>query len=46
VYNLLKKNLNVSHALIYYCAVASCGHILFGKGKKLELACKAVKFLP
>uniref|UniRef100_A0A3B3C8F8 Ig-like domain-containing protein n=1 Tax=Oryzias melastigma TaxID=30732 RepID=A0A3B3C8F8_ORYME len=37
VYELLLKNLTRSHAGIYYCAVASCGHILFGKGTKLDL---------
>ncbi|XP_047463582.1 V-set and immunoglobulin domain-containing protein 1-like [Mugil cephalus] len=36
VYNLLMKSLNRSHAGIYYCAVASCGHILFGNGTKLN----------
>uniref|UniRef100_A0A3B3C2L4 Uncharacterized LOC112139802 n=1 Tax=Oryzias melastigma TaxID=30732 RepID=A0A3B3C2L4_ORYME len=36
VYNLHMKNLNESHAGIYYCAVASCGHILFGNGTKLN----------
>ncbi|XP_034532710.1 uncharacterized protein LOC117807500 [Notolabrus celidotus] len=30
VYNLPMKSGNLSHAGIYYCAVASCGHILFG----------------
>uniref|UniRef100_A0A3Q3E2N5 Uncharacterized LOC109992807 n=1 Tax=Labrus bergylta TaxID=56723 RepID=A0A3Q3E2N5_9LABR len=37
VYNLPMTNLNLSHAGTYYCAVASCGHILFGDGTKLEL---------
>ena len=36
VYNLSLKNLNRSHAGTYYCAVASCGHILFGDGTKLD----------
>ncbi|XP_039896777.1 immunoglobulin kappa light chain-like [Simochromis diagramma] len=36
VYNLPMKSLNMSHAGTYYCAVASCGHILFGNGTKLE----------
>ncbi|XP_025761759.1 immunoglobulin kappa light chain-like isoform X3 [Oreochromis niloticus] len=36
VYNLTMESLNVSHAGIYYCAVASCGHILFGNGTKLD----------
>ncbi|XP_068570009.1 uncharacterized protein [Cebidichthys violaceus] len=30
VYNLPMKSLNLSHAGTDYCAVASCGHILFG----------------
>ncbi|XP_047451194.1 immunoglobulin kappa light chain-like [Mugil cephalus] len=37
VYNLPMENLNLSHNGIYYCAVASCGHILFGNGTKVEL---------
>ncbi|XP_005750090.1 uncharacterized protein LOC102201019 [Pundamilia nyererei] len=37
VYNLPMKSLNMSHAGTYYCAVASCGHILFGNGTKLDL---------
>ncbi len=36
VYNLPMKSLNLSHAGTYYCAVASCGHILFGSEKKLD----------
>ncbi|RVE55444.1 hypothetical protein OJAV_G00236280 [Oryzias javanicus] len=36
-YNLHMKNLTESHAGIYYCAVVSCGHILFGNGTKLDL---------
>uniref|UniRef100_A0A3Q2V384 Ig-like domain-containing protein n=1 Tax=Haplochromis burtoni TaxID=8153 RepID=A0A3Q2V384_HAPBU len=35
VSNLTMESLNVSHAGIYYCAVASCGHILFGGGTTL-----------
>ncbi|XP_051284741.1 uncharacterized protein LOC127379325 isoform X2 [Dicentrarchus labrax] len=34
VYNL---PMNLSHAGTYYCAVASCGHILFGNGTKLDI---------
>uniref|UniRef100_A0A4W6BMM6 Ig-like domain-containing protein n=1 Tax=Lates calcarifer TaxID=8187 RepID=A0A4W6BMM6_LATCA len=41
VYNLPMKNLNLSHAGTYYCAVASCGHILFGNGTKLDIEDKA-----
>ncbi|XP_045920731.1 immunoglobulin kappa light chain-like [Micropterus dolomieu] len=37
VYNLPLKSLNLSHAGTYYCAVASCGHILFGNGTKLDI---------
>ncbi|XP_028285558.1 uncharacterized protein LOC114451182 [Parambassis ranga] len=37
VYNLPMKSLNLSHTGIFYCAVASCGHILFGNGTKLEV---------
>ncbi|XP_049423495.1 uncharacterized protein LOC125883343 [Epinephelus fuscoguttatus] len=36
VYNLPMKSLNLSHAGTYYCAVASCGHILFGDGTTLD----------
>uniref|UniRef100_A0A3Q2VBY5 Ig-like domain-containing protein n=1 Tax=Haplochromis burtoni TaxID=8153 RepID=A0A3Q2VBY5_HAPBU len=35
VYNLPIKSLNLSDNGMYYCAVASCGHILFGNGTKL-----------
>ncbi|XP_037615456.1 immunoglobulin kappa light chain-like isoform X1 [Sebastes umbrosus] len=37
VYNLPIKSLDTSHAGTYYCAVASCGHILFGNGTKLDV---------
>ncbi|XP_077084165.1 uncharacterized protein LOC143737097 [Siphateles boraxobius] len=36
VYNLLKSNISDSDAGIYYCAVAACGEILFGKGTQLN----------
>ncbi|XP_023252393.1 uncharacterized protein LOC111647018 [Seriola lalandi dorsalis] len=35
VYHLQRKNLSSSDAGTYYCAVASCGEILFGNGSKL-----------
>uniref|UniRef100_A0A3P9MFL9 Novel immune-type receptor 17 n=1 Tax=Oryzias latipes TaxID=8090 RepID=A0A3P9MFL9_ORYLA len=37
VYELPIKDLTESHAGIYYCAVVSCGQILFGNGTKLDL---------
>ncbi|CAB1351602.1 unnamed protein product [Coregonus sp. 'balchen'] len=37
VYNLPKRNLSLSDAGTYYCAVASCGEILFGDGTKLYI---------
>ncbi|XP_055360877.1 uncharacterized protein LOC114866677 [Betta splendens] len=42
VYDLPLQSLNASHAGTYYCAVASCGHILFGNGTKLDFKNKAV----
>ncbi len=36
VYNLFKSNVSHSDAGIYYCAVAACGEILFGKGAELN----------
>uniref|UniRef100_A0A3P9AGG4 Ig-like domain-containing protein n=1 Tax=Esox lucius TaxID=8010 RepID=A0A3P9AGG4_ESOLU len=36
VYNLPKRNLSLSDTGTYYCAVASCGEILFGNGTKLD----------
>ncbi|XP_059396167.1 uncharacterized protein LOC132128631 [Carassius carassius] len=35
VYSLFKRNVSQSDAGIYYCAVAACGDILFGKGTEL-----------
>uniref|UniRef100_A0A671SPQ0 Ig-like domain-containing protein n=1 Tax=Sinocyclocheilus anshuiensis TaxID=1608454 RepID=A0A671SPQ0_9TELE len=37
IYNLSKKNLGLSDAGTYYCAVATCGEILFGNGSRLEI---------
>ncbi|CDQ84821.1 unnamed protein product [Oncorhynchus mykiss] len=37
VYNLPKRNLSLSDAGTYYCAVSSCGEILFGNGTKLDV---------
>uniref|UniRef100_A0A8C9WPI7 Ig-like domain-containing protein n=1 Tax=Scleropages formosus TaxID=113540 RepID=A0A8C9WPI7_SCLFO len=42
VYSLPKRNLSRSDAGIYYCAVVTCGDILFGDGTQLEFqGCKA-----
>ncbi|XP_064786949.1 uncharacterized protein LOC135510084 [Oncorhynchus masou masou] len=47
VYNLPKRNLSLSDAGTYYCAVASCGEILFGNGTKLDVVhgCKEDRVL-
>uniref|UniRef100_A0A672QWI6 Novel immune-type receptor 12 n=1 Tax=Sinocyclocheilus grahami TaxID=75366 RepID=A0A672QWI6_SINGR len=37
IYNLPKKNLGLSDAGTYYCAVVTCGEILFGNGSRLEI---------
>ncbi|XP_036452906.1 uncharacterized protein LOC118826125 [Colossoma macropomum] len=37
VYKLPKRNLSLSDAGTYYCAVAACGQILFGNGAKLNI---------
>ncbi|XP_048039256.1 uncharacterized protein LOC125264054 [Megalobrama amblycephala] len=36
IYNLPKNNLGHYDAGIYYCAVASCGEILFGDGREVD----------
>ncbi|MBN3300654.1 KVD12 protein, partial [Amia calva] len=40
VYELPKRNLRSSDAGTYYCAVATCGPILFGNGTWLDIAGK------
>uniref|UniRef100_A0A9J8B6Y7 Ig-like domain-containing protein n=1 Tax=Cyprinus carpio carpio TaxID=630221 RepID=A0A9J8B6Y7_CYPCA len=37
IYSLPKRNLSLSDAGIYYCAVAACGEILFGDTRKVDL---------
>ncbi|XP_075943001.1 uncharacterized protein LOC142945948 [Anarhichas minor] len=37
VYSLSKTNVSRSDAGTYYCAVASCGEILFGSGTRLDV---------
>ncbi|XP_066561860.1 uncharacterized protein LOC136750725 [Amia ocellicauda] len=38
VYELPKRNLRSSDAGTYYCAVSTCGQILFGNGTRLDIA--------
>ncbi|XP_056317074.1 uncharacterized protein LOC130231719 [Danio aesculapii] len=43
VYSLHKNNISRSDSGIYYCAVAACGQILFGRGTQLNIReCNAV----
>uniref|UniRef100_A0A3B4DQU6 Ig-like domain-containing protein n=1 Tax=Pygocentrus nattereri TaxID=42514 RepID=A0A3B4DQU6_PYGNA len=42
VYKLPKRNLSLSDAGTYYCAVLMCGEIIFGNGTKLDFAENAV----
>uniref|UniRef100_A0A3B3WNG2 Ig-like domain-containing protein n=1 Tax=Poecilia mexicana TaxID=48701 RepID=A0A3B3WNG2_9TELE len=42
VYSLPKRNVTVSDAGTYHCAVASCGRILFGPGTRLNVGEKQV----
>ncbi|XP_076595876.1 uncharacterized protein LOC143326214 [Chaetodon auriga] len=37
VYNFFKENISSSDAGTYYCAVATCGQIIFGNGTKLDV---------
>ncbi|XP_042258225.1 uncharacterized protein LOC121890035 [Thunnus maccoyii] len=37
VYNLPMKSVNLSHTGTYYCAVTSCGQIVFGNGTKMDI---------
>ncbi|XP_036452910.1 uncharacterized protein LOC118826130 [Colossoma macropomum] len=42
VYKLPKRNLSLSDAGTYYCAVLMCGEIIFGNGTKLDFIEKGV----
>ncbi|XP_036453282.1 uncharacterized protein LOC118826427 [Colossoma macropomum] len=42
VYKLPKRNLSLSDAGTYYCAVLMCGEIIFGNGTKLDVVEKGV----
>ncbi|XP_076595882.1 signal-regulatory protein beta-2-like [Chaetodon auriga] len=37
VYNFFKENISSSDSGTYYCAVATCGQIIFGNGTKLDI---------
>lgn len=37
VYKFSKNNISSSDSGNYYCAVATCGHIIFGNGAKLNI---------
>ncbi|XP_043953871.1 uncharacterized protein LOC122820482 isoform X2 [Gambusia affinis] len=45
VHSLTMKNMNASHTGTYYCAVASCGHVVFGNGTMLSLSCDKMHLL-
>ncbi|KAG9274115.1 hypothetical protein AMEX_G10980 [Astyanax mexicanus] len=45
IYKLPKNNLSLSDAGTYYCAVAACGEIIFGKGTKLDFEVNKKKLL-
>uniref|UniRef100_A0A3Q3JS86 Ig-like domain-containing protein n=1 Tax=Monopterus albus TaxID=43700 RepID=A0A3Q3JS86_MONAL len=45
VYSLPKRNVKLSDAGVYHCAVASCGQILFGKGTRLDVEGEQHMFL-
>uniref|UniRef100_A0A3B4EDS3 Ig-like domain-containing protein n=1 Tax=Pygocentrus nattereri TaxID=42514 RepID=A0A3B4EDS3_PYGNA len=42
VYKLPKRNLSLSDAGTYYCAVLMCGQIIFGNGTKLDFDLKNI----
>ncbi|XP_036452907.1 uncharacterized protein LOC118826126 [Colossoma macropomum] len=46
VYKLPKRNLSLSDAGTYYCAVAACGQILFGNGTELNITGKVSHGFP
>ncbi|KAM9425342.1 uncharacterized protein KZ484_009096 [Pholidichthys leucotaenia] len=45
IYSLMLQNLDLHHTGTYYCAVASCGHIVFGNGTKLDFDYDYVLYL-
>ncbi|XP_033961838.1 immunoglobulin superfamily member 2-like [Pseudochaenichthys georgianus] len=46
VHSLSKQNVSLSDAGTYYCAVALCGEIIFGKGTRLEVGEKRQDIFP
>lgn len=44
--NLTIKSMNASDAGTYYCALTSCGEIVFGNGTRLEIAGDSIKAPP
>ncbi|KAI4878461.1 hypothetical protein NFI96_031688, partial [Prochilodus magdalenae] len=46
VYKLPKRNISLSDAGTYYCAVAACGQILFGDGTKLDVKGENIWIVP
>ena len=38
VYSLSKKDVNITDAGTYYCAIATSGHILFGNGTTISIS--------
>ncbi|XP_049595051.1 uncharacterized protein [Syngnathus scovelli] len=44
VYMLSKRDVTLSDAGTYYCAVASCGEIVFGKGSKMGIRGEKIPF--
>ncbi|CAK6973031.1 uncharacterized protein LOC121889186 [Scomber scombrus] len=46
MYSLSKRNVSLLDAGMYYCAVASCGEILFGKGARLDVGVEQRGSLP
>ncbi|XP_063756376.1 uncharacterized protein LOC134875706 isoform X2 [Eleginops maclovinus] len=46
VHSLSKQNVSLSDAGTYYCAVALCGEVVFGKGTRLEVVEKRQDIFP
>ncbi|XP_041821367.1 uncharacterized protein LOC121626761 isoform X2 [Chelmon rostratus] len=44
--NLTIKSMNSSHEGMYYCALASCGEIVFGNGTRVQIARDSIRVPP